>query len=76
MIPHLQIQPILDCVALQYVFSGKKKKKSIYKQTDTVQTCTVKGFTVLYEKADTQAEMLQSVEQTKLKFQESTEPEI
>lgn len=53
-----------------------KQKIHIYKQTDTVQTRAVKGFTVLYEKADTQAEMLQSVEQTKLKFQESTEPEI
>lgn len=52
-----------------------KQKIHIYKQTDTVQTRAVKGFTVLYEK-DTQAEMLQSVEQTKLKFQESTEPEI
>lgn len=46
----------------------KQKKISTYKWT--VQTRAVKGFTVLYEKADTQAEMLQSVEQTKLKFQE------
>ena len=68
-IPYLQSQPILDCVALQYVFSEKTKEK-IHIFFKPVQTRAVKGFTVLYERADTQAEMLQSVEQTKLKFQE------